>query len=36
LKVRVGGGYYSIEEFVDQYFPIEYEKWVNGTFTSEV
>ena len=30
LKVRVGGGYLSIEEFVQQYLPIEYEKWGNG------
>lgn len=36
LKVRVGGGYLSIEEFVDQYLPIEYEKWGNGTFTMPV
>lgn len=36
LKVRVGGGYLSIEEFVDQYLPIEYDKWGNGTFTMPV
>ena len=26
LKVRVGGGYLSIDEFVDQYLPIEFSK----------
>ena len=26
LKCRVGGGYLSIDEFVDQYLPIELEK----------
>lgn len=26
LKVRVGGGYLTIDEFVDQYFRIEMEK----------
>ena len=29
LKVRVGGGYLSIAEFVDQYLPIEFDKF-NG------
>jgi hypothetical protein len=27
LKVRVGGGYLSIDEFVDQYLPIEMDKY---------
>jgi hypothetical protein len=26
IKIRVGGGYISIEEFIDQYTPIEIEK----------
>ncbi len=26
IKIRVGGGYLSIEEFIDQYTPIEIEK----------
>jgi len=26
LKVRVGGGYLSIQEFCDQYLPLEFEK----------
>ena len=26
VKVRVGGGYLSLEEFLDQYTPIEMEK----------
>lgn len=26
IKIRVGGGYLSIEEFIDQYTPIEFEK----------
>ena len=26
LKVRVGGGYISIEDFIAQYLPIELEK----------
>ena len=26
INVRVGGGYLSIEEFLDQYTPIEVEK----------
>lgn len=26
LKVRVGGGYLSLDEFLDQYVPIELEK----------
>ena len=24
--IRVGGGYMSIDEFIDQYTPIEFEK----------
>ena len=36
LKVRVGGGYLSIEEFVDQYLPIEYEKMGFGGFEEPV
>ena len=28
LKVRVGGGYLNLEDFVDQYTPIEKEKLV--------
>ena len=36
LKVRVGGGYLSIEEFVDQYLPIEYEKMGFGGFDEPV
>ena len=26
IKIRVGGGYLSIDEFLDQYTPIELEK----------
>ena len=26
IKIRVGGGYLSFDEFVDQYLPIEFEK----------
>ena len=26
IKVRVGGGYMSIDEFLDQYTPVELEK----------
>jgi hypothetical protein len=36
LKVRVGGGWLSIQEFVDQYLPIEYEKQGYGSFAQPV
>ena len=26
IKIRVGGGYLSIDEFLDQYTPVELEK----------
>ena len=26
IKIRVGGGYFSIDEFLDQYTPVELEK----------
>jgi hypothetical protein len=26
IKIRVGGGYLSIDEFIDQYTPVELEK----------
>lgn len=26
IKIRVGGGYLSIDEFIDQYTPVEVEK----------
>ena len=32
LKCRVGGGYLSIEEFVEQYLPIEFEKADKSNF----
>ena len=27
IKIRVGGGYLSIDEFLDQYTPLELEKF---------
>jgi len=26
INIRVGGGYLSIDEFLDQYTPVEFEK----------
>lgn len=33
LKVRVGGGYLNIQEFVEQYLPLELEKLTGWDYT---